>query len=232
MDWTLGIDTSSTAIHLGLLRGGVPHKNSVITARNAHAEHLFPALKELLDGENITPRDIAHLGVVVGPGSFTGLRIGLSFVKGLFFDRAPQAYGATTFETVARATPYDGTVGVALDARQDTLFWGTFTKIGSHLTPLRKPGRISKEEFYTKELDQVEHCYYDTMGFSNSSLFDLLKERPKAYSLEDSSLERGVASALLAVERGVSLDKLLGVMELEPLYMQLSYAEQVRENRQ
>ncbi len=80
---TLVIDTSLHACSVGLFRDGVPVFVTSEAMQRGHQERLGPLAAEALDQAGIRPRQLTHLGVTLGPGSFTGLRVGLSFAKGL-----------------------------------------------------------------------------------------------------------------------------------------------------
>ncbi len=83
MSLTLVIDTSLHACSVGLFRDGAPLFVAAEAMQRGHQERLGPLAAEALDRAGVRPRDLTHLGVTLGPGSFTGLRVGLSFAKGL-----------------------------------------------------------------------------------------------------------------------------------------------------
>jgi len=79
----LVIDTSLHACTVGLFRDGAPLFVTSEAMQRGHQERLGPLAAEALDQAGVRPRELTHLGVTLGPGSFTGLRVGLSFAKGL-----------------------------------------------------------------------------------------------------------------------------------------------------
>jgi tRNA threonylcarbamoyladenosine biosynthesis protein TsaB len=79
----LVIDTSLHACSVGLFRDGAPVFVACEAMQRGHQERLGPLAAEALDQAGVRPRELTHLGVTLGPGSFTGLRVGLSFAKGL-----------------------------------------------------------------------------------------------------------------------------------------------------
>lgn len=101
----LAIDTSSAQIGLALYDGvQVPGE---FTWRSAlrHTEELAPALAELLDRVEVKMDALSALGVALGPGSFTSLRVGLAFAKGLVLARHLPLIGVPTLDVVAAAVP-------------------------------------------------------------------------------------------------------------------------------
>ena len=87
MSWKLAIDTSSQVSFLALQspQGEIVELNS--TKHASHIEELAQLVKELLENNHITTDELSELIIGSGPGSFTGLRIGFSFMKGLAFSK-------------------------------------------------------------------------------------------------------------------------------------------------
>jgi tRNA threonylcarbamoyladenosine biosynthesis protein TsaB len=113
----------------GALLGGVNFSTSTL-----YSQRLLPSLEWLLDRCGVTRRDISGIGVSRGPGSFTGLRIGLSAAKGLAYAWGVPVVGIGTMEALAlrASSPSPGqqvTVCTIMDARQGELFAGLF-KVG------------------------------------------------------------------------------------------------------
>jgi tRNA threonylcarbamoyladenosine biosynthesis protein TsaB len=101
----LAIDTSTAQIGLALYDGtGVPGE-FVWHSGLHHTQELAPALAELLRRVNIKMDAVSALGVALGPGSFTSLRVGLAFVKGLVLACHIPIVGIPTLDVVAAAVP-------------------------------------------------------------------------------------------------------------------------------
>src|SRR4051812_38337864 len=79
----LAIDTAAPRLQLAVLRGDGGFDTLIEDMATGQAERLFPALAELLARSNASYSDLARIAVTTGPGSFTGLRIGLSAARGL-----------------------------------------------------------------------------------------------------------------------------------------------------
>jgi tRNA threonylcarbamoyladenosine biosynthesis protein TsaB len=77
-----------------------------VNLKIAHSERLMPSIKWLLDASRISIGDIDAFAVSIGPGSFTGLRIGLSTVKGLSYATSKPVLSVPTLEAFARTLPY------------------------------------------------------------------------------------------------------------------------------
>ena len=101
----LAIDTSTPQIGLALYDGAQVLAESLWTSRARHTVELAPAVAEMLAHTNHTIDEIKAIGVAIGPGSFTSLRVGLSFVKGLAFARTLPVIGINTLDVVAAGQP-------------------------------------------------------------------------------------------------------------------------------
>jgi tRNA threonylcarbamoyladenosine biosynthesis protein TsaB len=101
----LAIDTSSAQIGLALYDGTSVPGEFVWHSGLHHTQELAPALADLLRRVDIKMNAVTVLGVALGPGSFTSLRVGLSFVKGLVLAGHLPVIGIPTLDIVAAAVP-------------------------------------------------------------------------------------------------------------------------------
>ncbi|KAF0109335.1 MAG: peptidase M22 family protein [Anaerolineaceae bacterium] len=103
----LAIDTSTAQIGLALYDGATVLAELVCTSKLRHTQELAPALAGLLARCGKTMQDVEALGAAIGPGSFTSLRVGLAFVKGLALARHIPLIGVPTLDVVAASVPLD-----------------------------------------------------------------------------------------------------------------------------
>lgn len=101
----LAVDTSTPQIGLALYDGAQVLAESIWTSKARHTVELAPAVAEMLAHTSVKMEDIKALGVAIGPGSFTSLRVGLSFIKGLAFARTLPTVGINTLDVVAASQP-------------------------------------------------------------------------------------------------------------------------------
>lgn len=99
--YTLFIDTHDKEILLGLFKDGVLLDSKNYSSPRGHSEHIMPLLKELLDNNKINVKDINEILVVNGPGSFTGVRLGVIIAKTLAFTLNIPIKTITSLETLA-----------------------------------------------------------------------------------------------------------------------------------
>ncbi len=104
----LAIDTATRSVSLALHDGQQVRAELTWQTADHHTVELTPALHNLLRQAGAAPRDLTALAVTLGPGSYTGLRIGMSLAKGLALAASPPLplFGAPTLDVVAVAQPH------------------------------------------------------------------------------------------------------------------------------
>jgi tRNA threonylcarbamoyladenosine biosynthesis protein TsaB len=101
----LAVDTSTAQIGLALYDGSKVLGELNWTSQQHHTTELAPAVAGLLTRSSVVMDQITALGVAIGPGSFTALRVGLAFVKGLALVRRLPLVGVPTLDVMAAAQP-------------------------------------------------------------------------------------------------------------------------------
>ena len=137
----VGVDTSSATASAALIEDGRliaerrhPGSSTGQAAgpaglRSNHAEILLPLVEAVIVGARITLAEVSGLAVAIGPGSFTGLRIGLSTVKGLAYGWTIPVVGISTLlAQAARVEDFDGVICALLDARKNEVYAALFRK--------------------------------------------------------------------------------------------------------
>ncbi len=99
----LAIDTSTAQVGLALYDGNQIHAEMMWTTHRHHTTQLPPAIVDLLARSNIKMESLTALGVAIGPGSFTSLRVGLSLAKGIALARHLPILGIPTLDIIAAA---------------------------------------------------------------------------------------------------------------------------------
>lgn len=136
----LALDTALETCSAALVRGG-----QVLAARSepmarGHQERLAPLVDELAREAGIAFAEVDRIGATRGPGSFTGLRVGLAFAKGLGFALGRPVIGIGTLQALAAATP--GAAAAVIDARRGQIYVQAF-RDGA---PLNPPEALTVEE--------------------------------------------------------------------------------------
>lgn len=97
----LAIDTTSTGLSIALVKNGEMFSYTKEIGKSGHSATLMPSVKAMLDEHEVDVNDIDVIGVVVGPGSFTGIRIGVSAMTALAFATGAKRIAITAFELIA-----------------------------------------------------------------------------------------------------------------------------------
>lgn len=142
----LALDTSGAACSVALRDGGgrlLAHRFAAL--QRGHAERLMPMLREAMAEAGVEFAGLDLLAVTTGPGSFTGIRVGLAAARGLALASGLPLLGVTAFEALAAALPLaerrDGALLVAIDSRRGDFFIQRFAA-GA---PLAAPEAVSPE---------------------------------------------------------------------------------------
>lgn len=138
----LALDTSTSAITVAVHDGStVLASGSVLDARR-HTEHLAPLLERTLAEAGVRVADLTDIAVGVGPGPFTGLRVGLVTARVLGWTREIPVHGVSGLDvlaTQARRAGAGGDLLVATDARRKEVYWARYAADESATTRLSDP---------------------------------------------------------------------------------------------
>ncbi|MDZ4701910.1 MAG: tRNA (adenosine(37)-N6)-threonylcarbamoyltransferase complex dimerization subunit type 1 TsaB [Rhodothermales bacterium] len=149
----LAIETATDRCGVALMRGDRLLVAHTIGMPRSHAEWLTTMLDDALRYAHLAPGALDAVAVSMGPGSYTGLRIGVSAAKGLCFATGAALLGVPTLEAVALgvlpfARPGD-TIAVALNSRREEVYLALFEASLSGLTPRLGPSALSLEDAVT-----------------------------------------------------------------------------------
>ncbi len=107
-----------------------------------HAAEILPMIDTLCRAHNWSPRDLRHLYVSAGPGSFTGLRIGITLAKTMAFATGVQLVAVPTVRVLAENAPSDASnLIIVLDAKRNQIFTARFERTGADWTE-REPAHL------------------------------------------------------------------------------------------
>ena len=126
----LGIDTSSKSSSVALQKNGETISFDFQCSGLTHSQTLMPQIKKVVDNAGVSIDKINYIAVTVGPGSFTGLRIGLSSAKGIAAVNEALCIGLSSLEALAYGVEFDGIVCAVMDARCKRVFCALFQRDG------------------------------------------------------------------------------------------------------
>jgi tRNA threonylcarbamoyl adenosine modification protein YeaZ len=130
----LALDTS-TVVNVGLAHGQTVLATATVTDQMAHAEQLMPLVSECLDAGGVRVGDLDQLVVGVGPGPFTGLRVGVVTAQVLSYLLGLELRGICSLDVLATqfAPESSGEFVVATDARRREVYWARYSAAGVRL---------------------------------------------------------------------------------------------------
>ena len=133
----LAFESTTSVASVALLDGARTLATQTVDAGLKHSEILLPMAEEVLSHARLTFSDIDGYAVAIGPGSFTGVRIGVATVKGLAFGRDLPIVEVSALEALAyNLFGVDATVIAAMDARRDEIYTATFRTSSDGVTRL------------------------------------------------------------------------------------------------
>ena len=131
----LALDTATQLCSLALVKAGQLTAELNLTVKAGHSGSLLPAVEQLLELGGLEPRELDLIACGLGPGSFTGIRIGLATAKGLATGLNCQLAGVCTLDALAAAArPSELPVVALLDARKGEVFCASYAADGRRLS--------------------------------------------------------------------------------------------------
>jgi len=224
----LGIETSGASTGLALASSGKVVAEMVEYSSCGHNEVLMPLLDRLLRGAGVAARDLTGIGVDIGPGMFTSLRVGTSTAKGLAVAHGIPIVGMGSLWGLARtALPtLDGVLAV-IDARKHQVYVALYLD-GQPAIP---PSVRSPEELVSEVESVLQRRSSIAVAGNGASLCAELFAAA-GIGLEPTGIETP-SSGVVALEAGERIARGLAddVAVIEPLYLRRTDAELVREQK-
>ena len=224
----LALESSAVAASAALCEDETLIAQAFQNSGLTHSQTLLPMVEHLLQGCSLTPADLDLIAVAAGPGSFTGLRIGVATAKGLAWAAQRPCAGCSTLESMAwNLAGFSGQVCAAMDARRHQIYNARFQVDGQCPRRLTPDRAISLEELAQKLKsfdgpqivvgDGSELCYNDASARGLQ-----LKLAPPHLRFQSAW---GVARAALEQARQ---GRLVSSADLTANYLRLSQAERER----
>lgn len=131
----LGIDSSAVSAGCALMDNGRIIAEQFLNTKHTHSQTLLPMIESMLKCAGVDISDLDCAAVTVGPGSFTGLRIGVSTVKGMCFGTGKRCIPVSSLEAIAyNLAGIDGTVVCCMDARCGQVYNAIFRSENGMIT--------------------------------------------------------------------------------------------------
>jgi len=139
----LAFDTSSRSGSVALLVGSELHAELKLNHLQNHSANLIRSIDFLLKGLDWSLEDLNLVAVGIGPGSFTGIRIGIATGLGIAQSRSIPFVGISGLEALAHQVNFlDGDIGVLLNARREQAYYAEYVSIGGKVRVAIKPSLV------------------------------------------------------------------------------------------
>ena len=231
----LAFETSAKAASVALLDGGKLLAESYQNTGLTHSQTLMVMAQDLLKTCGYTPQQVEAVAVAAGPGSFTGIRIGVAAAKGFAWGGQIPCYGVSTLEAMALSVgAYDGYVLPVMDARRSQVYNALFLAEGGKLTRLSEDRAIALDDL-KQELKILQKPIFLVGDGSNLCYNTLLEEIPSLVLPPEHRLHQRASGVCLAAAGMMEAGLPGNGAELTPNYLRLSQAEReraARENRE
>ena len=221
---TLALETSAKSVSVAVTENGTLLAQAYQDRGLTHSVTLMPLLDGMLKTAGLTLDDMDIIAVAQGPGSFTGIRIGVSAAKGLAWAKALPCCGVSTLEAMAYGvTDFEG----AMDARRQQVYNALFRTENGRVTRLCADRAVAME-LVAEELAAMPEPKL-IVGDGAALLYDFLQKAGIGCRLA-SPLHRqqSAAGVALAAEHLAAQGLTCSAQELQPVYLRLSQAERER----
>ena len=223
----LAVDSTGGAASCALMQDGVLLAESYLNIGYTHSETLLPLIEQMLHSARRTLAQVDRIAVTVGPGSFTGIRIGVATVKGLAFAGEIPCVPVSALEAMAVLyPPAKGILCPAMDARRSQVYNALFAWRDGALVRLTQDRALSIEAL-SQELQESDLPIWLT-GDGAALCVQTMQARGLNVTLAPEHLrqQRALGAALLAQKGDAVLPQ-----ELKPVYFRLPQAERERLER-
>ena len=222
----LGLETTAAAASCALYRDGEMLALNYQRSKLTHSSTLLPMVEEMLEHAQVTLKDIDCVAVAQGPGSFTGIRIGVATVKGLCWGAEKKAVGVSTLEAMSRNAIFaagESVICPVMDARRQQVYGAVFDGDGKRLC---EDAAIAAEELAAQVKAMGKSAL--VLGDGWAVFEKALQKQGVAYRIMPEPLRyQNAWGVCVAAE-----DKEpRGADELLPVYLRLSQAERERQEK-
>ena len=227
----LAVDTAGKTVGVALMQGDRLLYECYLDAGMTHSETLMPLIDGMLRTAGLSLDDIGLIAAANGPGSFTGLRIGVSAAKGLAWAKELPCCGVSTLAAMARtAADFQGLIIGAMDARRQQIYHALFRGENGRVLRVTQDCAISLEELASLMRDMPEEKL--VVGDGAALCADYLSTAgiPCRMADEHHRMQSAVGVALCAEEMAAR-GETVTAQQLEPVYLRLSQAERERLSR-
>ena len=219
----LAVDTATKSCSVAIIEGGTLSAELTTLKDQTHSKHLMELIHKGLEMAGFNVVDLDGLAVTVGPGSFTGLRIGISTIKGLAHALDKPVVGLSSLEVLAwQCADRSYLICPMLDARKSEVYWATY-RYADDILSRKSDENVSAPETVIQEIK--EPCVFIGSGAQlyRQRLGTVLGERAH-FAPASQNIIRASSVAFLSMQRFDTRDT-VEAADLVPHYIRRSDAE-------
>lgn len=221
----LAIDTSALTATAAILSEDMLIGEISTTTKLTHSQTIMPMIDELLKKVSLDITDIDLFACSEGPGSFTGLRIGIGTIKGLAYGLGKPVVGVSTLEALAHNIDVtDLVICPIMDARRGQVYNGLYSYNGNTLECITEPRALSIEEL-CQELTERTIFVGDGVNVHKEKIKELLGNKA-VFASPQNLLQRAGSVAYAALKK-----EAVSAEDLTAVYLRKPQAEREREER-
>ena len=224
----LAFETSAKAGSVALMEQGRLLGESYTNTGLTHSQTVMTMAEDLLKSCGKDPADVDAVAVAAGPGSFTGVRIGVAAAKGFAWGADLPCYGVSTLEAMALGLgAYDGYILPVMDARREQVYTALFSVTEGKLQRLTEDRAISLKEL-AEEIKNLEKSVFLVGDGSTLCYNTLSTDVPGLILPPEHRLHQRAAGVALAAQQKIDAGETGDGASLTPNYLRLSQAERER----
>lgn len=228
----LAFETSAKAASVALMEDGKLLGESYQNTGLTHSQTLMAMAEELMRTCGLAPEDIGAAAVAAGPGSFTGVRIGVAAAKGFAWGRDIPCCGVSTLEAMAlNLGIWQGYILPVMDARRQQVYTALFHGENGSCERLTEDRAISLEDLAGELKNLTEPIFL--VGDGGVLCYNTLREEvPNLVLPPEHRLHQRAAGVALAAEKSMAAGQTCDGAALTPNYLRVSQAERERMARE
>lgn len=166
----LVIDTATKYLYISLLEGDTVIESYYQAGQNDHSVKLMSEIESMFERQGWTVEDLNHIIVGIGPGSYTGLRIGVVVAKMLGWNHDIPVSTVSSLALIASSSETDKWILAEMDARRGNSFLGVYQNVGKGLQLVHKE-ELTNLERYKQSLQEE----YEVVSFGEPNIAKILK---------------------------------------------------------
>lgn len=222
----LSVDSSASPASVCLLEDGKVLAQYYLNAGFTHSQTLMAMVESVLKISMKDSSEIDAFAVNNGPGSFTGVRIGVSAVKGMAYAADKPCIAVSTLESMAyNALTFEGVVCACMDARRSQVYNALFRVSGGSVERLCDDRAVSIEELLSELSDYREKIVL--IGDGAELVYGASQNERILLAPPDVRYQKASSTAMIAQEK-LKRGEVLSPAALMPTYLRLSQAERER----